>query len=208
MSEGEVVNTHIYAKVVAVIEEFLGKIPTTVEPISTDPKKRAAEITTAACIKAAAVSGTLALPPGPLGMLTVIPDLMMVWKIQAQMVVDIAGCYGKVAFLSKESMLYCLFRHAASQAVRDLVIRVGERVLIQRGTLRVIQKVMQMVGVKVTQRLVGKSITRLLGPLAALGVAGYAYYDTAQVSKTTIEFFSSNLGQEEGGDQGLQPSDM
>lgn len=198
MKEVKKGNSNIYAKVVEAIEKFIGEIPTTNEPVSTDPKKRAAEITTVACLKAAAVSGTLALPPGPLGVLTIIPDLLSVWKIQAKMVVDIAGCYGKVAFLSQESMLYCLFRHTALHAVRDLVVRVGERVLIQRGTLRAIQKVMQLIGVKVTQRLVGKTITRWLGPLAALGVAGYAYYDTAQVSNTTIEFFSSNLGQDDG----------
>ena len=32
--------------------------------------------------------------------------------------------------------------------------------------------------------------------LAALGVAGYAYYDTAQVARNAIEFFGSDLVRE------------
>ena len=194
MSTSEVSNTNIYAKVVAALQEFLGKIPTTTEPIASNPQKRASEIATTACVKAAAVSGALALPPGPLGMLTIIPDLIAIWKIQAQMVADIAGAYGKVMYLTQESMLYCLFKHAASQALRDIVVRVGERLLIRRPMLKAMQLMLQKVGVKITQRLVGKSISRWLGPLAAMGVAGYAYYDTAQVSKTAIEFCASDVG--------------
>lgn len=72
-------------------------------------KKRSQQIAMLAGAQAATVSGTLALPPGPLGMLTIVPDLLAVWKIQAQMVADIAGAFGKNAHLSQEQMLYCLF---------------------------------------------------------------------------------------------------
>ena len=54
--------------------------------------------------------------------------------------------------LTQEQMLYCLFKHTASQAVRDLAVRVGERVSIKRATLRVLRTVAQRIGVKVTHR--------------------------------------------------------
>jgi hypothetical protein len=37
----------------------------------------------------------MALPPGPLGLATVIPDLLAIWKLQQQLVADIAAVFGK-----------------------------------------------------------------------------------------------------------------
>ena len=151
-----------------------------------------------AALKASIVSGSLALPPGPAGIVTILPDLVTVWKVQAQMVADIAGAFGKEASLTREQMLYCLFRHAAAQAVRDLVARVGERVLVKRVTLRALQGAARRVGVRVTQRLIAKSVARWLPIVGALGVGAYAYYDTAQVAATAIELFEREIEIENG----------
>jgi hypothetical protein len=137
------------------------------------------------------------MPPGPMGLLTIIPDLIAVWKIQAQMVADIAGAYGKTGNLSKEQMLYCLFKHILAQSMRDIVVRVGERLVVKRATLQVLQKTLQKVGVKVTQRLIGKGVSRWLPIIGALGVAAYAYYDTGKVAENAIEFFSSEIDVED-----------
>src|SRR5258706_7267706 len=121
------------------ILNFIGRVPGTAEHKSRHPAERARSIANSAAAKAALTAGSLALPPGPLGWLTILPELVAVWRIQAQMVADIAGIYGKDAALTREQMIYCLFRHAAAQAVRDLVVRVGERFLVQRVSLRVLQ---------------------------------------------------------------------
>ena len=42
------------------------------------------------------------------------------------MVAVIAEVFGKEPFLGREQMIYSLFRHAAGQAVRDLIARVAE----------------------------------------------------------------------------------
>lgn len=178
-------------KFVEAILNFIGHIPHTSEPLSEHPDIRARSIASTAALKAAATAGALALPPGPLGWVTILPELIAIWKIQAQMVADIAGTYGKQAFLTREQMLYCLFRHAAAQAVRDLVVRVGERFLVRRVSLRVFQNIAKKIGVRITQRVIGKSISRWIPLFGALGVAGYAYYDTGQVAQTTIELFRS-----------------
>src|SRR4029453_11835577 len=87
----------------------------------------ARQISRRAAAKAAVTAGSLAMPPGPLGWLTIAPELLAVWKIQAQMVSDLAGVYGKAATLTKEHMGYCLFRHTAAQLVRDVAVRVVQR---------------------------------------------------------------------------------
>lgn len=176
-----------------VILDVVAGVPPTTEVPHAAPRERARVIQTAAALKAAAVSGTLALPPGPWGLAVVIPDLITVWRIQAKMVSDIAGAFGQSATLTREHLVYCLFRHAAAQIVRDLTARVGERLVFQRATLRVLQTLAGRLGVKVSQRAIAKSAARWLPVVGSIGVAGYAYYDTSQVAATALELFSDDL---------------
>ena len=176
------------------ILDVISSVPHTNEPLSTVPRERCRVIANQAALKAAAVSGTLALPPGPFGVLTLVPDLVMVWRIQAQLVADIGGAYGRTASLTQEQMIYCLFRHAAAQVVRDLGVRMGERFVFRPATLRLIQAVAQRLGISVTQRLIAKSVARWLPVVGSLGVAAYAYYDTGQVAATAIELFEDEAG--------------
>ena len=176
-------------RLLEVMERFLSEIPETAELESATPEQRALEIGRNAARKAALVAGGLALPPGPLGYLTILPDLVAIWKIQSQMIADIAGSFGKKAYLGREQMLYCLFRHAAAQAMRDIVVRVGERILIRQPGLRLGQQVLRRIGVRITQRLGGGAIVRWLPVVGALGVGAYAYYDTGQVARTAIDLF-------------------
>lgn len=175
------------------ILKLLGDIPRSRRHASPAPENAARALGNSAAAKAAVVSGSLALPPGPLGWLTILPDLYAIWKLQAQLVADIAAVYGKTAVLTKEQMLYCLFRHAAAQAVRDLVVRAGDRFIVQRATLKGLQRAAERVGVKVTQRSVGAAVSRWVPIVGALGVGAYAYYDTAQVARTAMEVFSSPI---------------
>jgi hypothetical protein len=182
------------------IIDVISFVPQTTELLSPVPQERARAIQTAAALRAAAVSGALALPPGPLGLVTILPDLIMVWRIQSQMIADIAGAYGKSARLTPEQMVYCLFRHAAAQVVRDLVARVGERLVFRRATLRALQAIALRLGVKVSQRVIAKSVARWLPIVGSVGVAGYAYYDTAQVGATAVELFQQDIGSDEDDD--------
>jgi hypothetical protein len=149
-------------------------------------------------MKAAATAGALAIPPGPAAYVTILPEILTVWRIQAQMVADIAAVHGKASLLSQEQMIYCLFRHTAAQAMRDIVIRVGERYLVKRASLRTLQKIAEKVGIRITQRVIKKAISRWVPVVGALGVGGYAWYDTANVAKTAIDLFSSDIDRDPG----------
>lgn len=181
------------SKVASVILGFVGKIPNSKQTASRTPAESARSVAHGASAMAATAAATLALPPGPLGWLTILPEMVAVWKIQAQMVADIAALSGKTATLTQEQMLYCLFKHSAAQAVRDLIVQMGERVLVKRASLRVMQEVAQKVGLRVTQRAIGKGLSRWLPIIGALGVGAYAYYDTAQVARTAIELFEREI---------------
>jgi uncharacterized protein (DUF697 family) len=186
-------DTDAGSKVAARILSVLGEVPTSNQRRSRQPAEAARKVANTAAVNAAAAAGSLALPPGPLGWLTVLPEMVLVWKIQAQMVADIAAFYGKKRVLTREQMLYCLFKHTASQAVRDLVVRAGERMIVRRATVKALNAVAQRVGVTVTQRALARTTARWLPVVGALGVAAYAYYDTAQVAKSAIELFEQDV---------------
>ena len=157
------------------------------------PDDEARRIARLAARKAAMTAGGLALPPGPLGWITVLPELLAVWKLQTQMVADIAGVYDSNVELTKEQMLYCLFRHTAAQAVRDLVVRIGERYLVGKASSQAFQIAARKVGLSLTRHAVGSGISRWMPVVGAVGVGAYAYYDTSKVAKTAIEMFSRGV---------------
>lgn len=197
---------------VRTILDLVLSVPPSSEPRAVDPVARARVIANAAAAKAALAAGGLALPAGPVGWLTVLPELAAVWKLQARMVADIAACFGQQHELTfdgadfeaangpaahvsvtREQMLYCLFRHSAAQAVRDLVVRSGERWLVQRASLQGLQSIAGLIGVKLSQQAIGKGVARWMPVIGALGVGAYAYYDCGQVARTAIELFGRDL---------------
>ena len=169
--------------------DLLSHVPKTDEKRADNAEARTRALTAAAANKAALAAGTLALPPGPLGWLTIVPELVAIWRIQAQLVADLSGVFGVNARLSREQMLYCLFRHAAAQAVRDLVVQIGGRLIAQDVSVRVIERVANAIGLRVTKRLIGGGISRWLPVIGAVGVGAYAWYDTRQVARTAISLF-------------------
>lgn len=177
-------------RVARTIVELVSSIPPTTEVANADPQKRARDLQVKAAMKAAAISGAMTLPPGPWGMALMVPDLLAVWRIQAQLIADTAGVFGKSAVLRREEMFYCLFRHGAAHVCRDLLMdRVGERVLLRRVTVGLLQGVAGKVGMRVAKRVLVKSVARWLPLAGSAGVAAYAYYDTLQIGFTATALF-------------------
>lgn len=175
------------------ILRYVRRIPSSSEKKSRTPRQAARSRGNSAAAKAALAAGGLALPPGPLGWLTILPELAAVWRIQSQMVSDIAALYGRKSALTEEQMMYCLFRHSAAQAVRDLVVRSGERFLVKQASIELLQSVAKKVGVKLSQKVIGKGLSRWIPVAGAIGVGAYAFYDTAQVAATAIELFEREV---------------
>ena len=168
-------------------------VPSSGQHPSVSPLDSAQSLTRSAATKAAFTSGSLAMAPGPLGLLTLLPDLLAVWKIQSQLVADIAAVYGKKAELTREHMLYCLFKHTASQALRDVVVRAGERYVLKKASLATLEKVARKIGLIGSKKLLGSAGSRFVPLVGAIGVGAYAYYDTSQVAAAAIELFEKEV---------------
>ena len=171
------------------ILSLVGQVPSSKERKSQTPADDARKKANAAAARAALTAGALALPPGFVGWLTILPEMVGVWKIQKQLVADMAALYGKQSTLTPEQVVYCLFQHTAAQGVRDLVVRVGQRTLVRRASPLLIRTLTRRIGTKLTQRVLGRGAARWLPIVGAVGVGAYAYVDTAQVAATAIDLF-------------------
>jgi len=183
----------MFDSVVDAIEKIVADVPSTRQAAVDKPAAIARRLAKKAALRAGALSGALALPPGVLGMLTVLPDLIAIWRIQAQLVADIAGLYGRQMQLTRTHMVYCLFRHAASQLARDVAVRAGERMVLRQLSGGALRSALTSVGMAVTQRVAGTAASRWLPVIGATAVAAYAYYDTLQVAKTAIQLLETPL---------------
>jgi hypothetical protein len=166
------------------IERVITEVPPPRTHPVAEPDRAAEAIARNAARAAAILSGSLALPPGPFGMLTVLPDLYLIWKTQRQMVADIFALYGRTAELSRTHMLYCLFRHAASQVLRDVAVRTGQRVVVAQLSGGALRTVIQKIGLTVSKRVAGQTASRWVPIAGAAAVGAYAYWDTLQVART------------------------
>jgi hypothetical protein len=100
------------------------------------------------------------------------------------MVADIFAVYGRSAELTRTHMLYCLFRHAASQVLRDVAVRAGERFVVRELSAGALRAALSSIGVVVTQRVATSAASRWIPLIGAMAVGGYAYLDTLQVART------------------------
>lgn len=179
-------------QVTGVIERVIAEVPAPRTGVAEDPDRAAARIARSAAQRAALVSGSLALPPGPLGLLTVLPDLFVIWRTQRQMVADIFAVYGRTAELSRTHMLYCLFRHAASHVLRDVAVRSGQRLIVKQLSSQAITTAASKISVAVSTRVAGSAASRWIPLAGAAVVSAYAYWDTLQVAKTARRLLASN----------------
>ncbi|MDR1759823.1 MAG: EcsC family protein [Fibrobacter sp.] len=172
-----------------ILFDLVTDIPESALTACRSPDQKVQLLIRKASIQAGAVSATLSCPGGFLGVLTILPDLAAIWRIQAQLVSDIAATRGKIAFLGKEEMVWCLFRHATGQLVRDIAVQAGSRFIVQKVSVGALRKLLQKIGLQASNRFAGRMLLRLFPVVGALGSGAYAFYDTYGVGKTADTYF-------------------
>lgn len=189
----------VTSPVVQALHKVFVEIPMSNEALSRDPRRRSELIGRIASVKAAAISGSLAIPSGPAGLLTIVPDLYLIWRLQGQMVSDIAAAYGKTATLTREGLIYCVFKHGAAQVLRELVVRSGHRLLIRRASMEALQSLLRRLGIQLSERIATRALSRWVPVVGSLSVGAFAFHDTARVARTAVEVFEGDLSVDERG---------
>ena len=184
-----------HGPIIELLERVVADIPAPDTTKAELPDSAAKSIARRAAKRAAILSGSLALPPGPLGFMTLLPDIYLIWQTQRQMVADIFGVYGRSAELTRTHMLYCLFRHAASHVVRDFAVRGGQRIVIRQLSGGALRSALGGIGVSVSQRLAGNAAGRWIPLAGAAAVGAYAYWDTLQVASTAQRLLTAPVNE-------------
>lgn len=178
-------------KVSSLLFELITDIPESLHSPAENSEEKIKKLIHQAAVKASLVSATLSVPAGVTGVLTSIPDIAAIWRIQAQLVADIAATYGKFAQLSREAMVWCLFRHSAASLLRDVAVRTGSRIVVQKLSLSALQKLLQRIGVKVSTNFLGRIALRAIPAIGAIGNGAYTFFDTMEVGKTAATYFKA-----------------
>lgn len=174
------------------LHALVSQIPTSTEKPADVPALRAQALARSAALRAGALSGGFTLPPGPFALATVLPDLLAVWRIQQQLVADIAATFGRSDALTRETMLVCLFKHGGAAITPHLLSRnrKNDAVVVHRIASRALHQLLEKIAVRVGQRIAARSVSRWVPLLGAVGAGAYAYYDTTHVARNALELFS------------------
>ncbi|RRD56065.1 hypothetical protein EII20_12550 [Comamonadaceae bacterium OH2545_COT-014] len=140
----------------------------------------------------AAISGGASLIPGPLGMAAILPELTLVIKNQVQMVYDIGVAHGKQAQITKE-LLIGIFVTAAGTSAGGVIAVHGGRILVKRASLRVIQKVVAMLGGRITQQALKSALSKWIPFAGAAAMAYWSNYMTKSIGKKADELFRMDI---------------
>jgi len=140
----------------------------------------------------AVISGGSGLVPGPMGMLTIVPELALVIRNQMSMVYDIGVAYGYGKRLNAE-LLIGVFGYALGSGALGLLTIHGQKVLVKRASLRFMQKVIKLMAGKVTQRVLKSMVSKWLPVAGAVALAAWSKHSTHLIAERAISVFEKEI---------------
>lgn len=152
----------------------------------------AQSIVNAYALKCASVSGFAGLVPGPFGMLTVIPDIVMVLRLQTEMLAKLSVAYNKEKSISKELVLFMLFQGVGAAGLQ-LVVSKATKVVVKRASTRIIQRIVAMLGGRILQKAAAQAATRYIPILGSLVMGVWVRYMTIKIGKSAIDLLSKDI---------------
>ncbi|EMY71792.1 hypothetical protein [Leptospira vanthielii] len=171
------------------LEDYRSPYAPTIQP----PDHLIQELVQNASFKSGLVSATCSLPPGPLGILSILPELLFMYRIQGHLILDIAALYGKEVQVTKELLLYCLFKHGGAHVFRKIIEESSLKILIRPTTVKVFQTMLEKLGLLISKSIIRKQFARWI-PIGGAVVTGtFAYYDTKRVGQTAKDLFSKEI---------------
>ncbi|MGB0178381.1 MAG: hypothetical protein ACPF9D_14540 [Owenweeksia sp.] len=144
-------------------------------------------------IKSSSVSAALSVPGGVAGILSVVPDVMTVWRIQAQMISNIAAAYGKNSLLTREQMLWCMFRQVGVGLVKELVVQQGGRYLVQHYGKKSMAELVRKLGISIAHNQASRWAGRIIPVVGSVSAGALTYYDTNRVGKNAMQLYSKDV---------------
>jgi hypothetical protein len=163
-----------------------------------DPSEIARELAQTAAIKTAGISTGLSLPVGFISLLTILPELFMVYRIQGHLIKDIASLYGKESLVTKELLIYCMFKQTGLRLVERLLVDVGTKIIIRPTTIRFVESLLEKIGTHLSKKLIRNQFLKWLPLLGAVITGSLTYLDTKYIAATANGLFAKDILFESG----------
>jgi hypothetical protein len=145
------------------------------------------------CLKTAGISLFSGLLPGILGGLSVLPEMYSILRLQVRMIKDIAVLYGKEKYLTKELILYCLFKQNQIDLFSRSIQMSGTRLLLRSYSAELFQKLLNKIGFQVQKKTDNKFSTRIYSIFGSTIGGSVTYFDTRIVAYTAVVCFSKDI---------------
>ncbi|EMF83029.1 hypothetical protein LEP1GSC188_2182 [Leptospira weilii serovar Topaz str. LT2116] len=159
-----------------------------------DPSDLIQECIQKASIRTGAISFGLSIPKRSFGYLTLLPEMILFYRIQGHLVKDIAALYGKESLVSSEIMSYCIFPDKNHALIRSIVRDVGSRVLVRPASLEIFRSIGFHLGWRLFSKN-GNSRSKYawLPYIGAILNGGISFLDTKTTGRKASELFQKEL---------------
>lgn len=144
-------------------------------------------------LKSSSVSASLALPGGLWGYVSMIPDMAVVWQIQSQLISNIAAAHGKHHLVTREQMLWCMFRQIGVGALKEVIVQQGSQYIVKQMGPKLKKQILEKIGYNVLKASGGKAFGRIVPLVGTVSAGALTYYDTWRVGKNAMEFYSRDV---------------
>jgi hypothetical protein len=130
--------------------------------------------------------------PGPLGALTIVPELTAIIRNQIQMIYDIGVAHGKEAHLNGNLLLSIFYTVTGGGAISLATVK-GGQLLLKRASLGVIQRIIIWLGGKITQRALKALLARWVPIAGSVAMGIWARQSTVSMGKKAAEFLAREI---------------
>lgn len=166
---------------------------TTVEVTEDTPE----EMTSSASWKAFGISTAAALPPGPFGLATILPELIAVTKIQMNLIYSIAAYHGKKGELNSTLVLLIFANEAGVEVGRTVAKKMGAKLVVKALGTRSIRAIAQKIGIRISARITQKAVGRWIPFVLAPIFGAFSKSMTTRIGEEANRLFSQNIEVEE-----------
>ena len=140
----------------------------------------------------AVIAGAAGLVPGPWGMLAALPEIITVIRNQTKMIFDLCLALGQHKHMRSELVIGILMSSVGAGGGSLIAVQ-GGKLLVKRASLRVMQKIIAMLGGKVTQQLLKSMVGKWLPIVGAAAMAAWARYTTKKLGEQAVELLSKEI---------------
>ena len=145
----------------------------------------------------AAISGGCSLIPGPWGMAAAVPEIILVIQNQLKMVYDIGKAHGHDEKTLDTQLLLEIVLSGTGNAGLTTTTIVGQKLILTRAGARTIQRIIALLGGKVTQKLIKSMASKWIPVVGAVAMATWSKYSTEKIGKRADEMFKMTIEYQE-----------